>query len=116
MGLGYSYNLKDTVQFFRLYKGLTEQWDEMFPKKIYRLDYELLTTQQEIQTKALINWLNLPWEDACLYPEKNARIVDTVSQQQVREKIYKDSSLGWQSFADDIRNNIASQDRQLFFT
>ena len=116
IGLGYSYNLKDTVQFFRLYKGLMERWDEMFPKKIYRLDYELLTTQQEIQTKALINWLNLPWEDACLYPEKNARIVDTVSQQQVREKIYKGSSLGWQSFADDIRSNIASQDRQLFFT
>ena len=113
-GLGYSYNLKDTVQFFGLYKDLMEQWDEMFPQKIYRLDYELLTTQQEIQTKALINWLNLSWEDACLFPEKNVRIVDTVSQQQVREKVYKGSSLGWHSFAKDIRNNIAPQDRQLF--
>ena len=72
----------------------------MFKKQnIYHLNYEQLTAAQNIETRRLIKYLGLEWEDACLSPENNKRIVRTASQQQVRKKIYKGSSETWRKFA-----------------
>ena len=56
------------------------------------LNYETLTTNQEIETRQLIEHLNLNWEDACLSPHLNKRSVRTASEQQVRQKVYQGSS------------------------
>ena len=81
----------------------------MFHQKNYKLENELLITQQEIQTKALIDWLGLQWENVCLFPEKNMRMVDTPSQQQVREKLYSGSSLSRKNFPSDIKKSISER-------
>ena len=97
-GLGYSYTLNDTVAFFKLYKNLMKFWDQHYGSKIYHLDYDRLTIDQEIETKKLIDHLELGWEDACLLPQDNKRSVRTASQQQVREKVYGGSSQAWRKF------------------
>ena len=66
--------------------------------KIYNLNYEKLTTDQENQTRELIKYLKLDWEDICLSPQDNSRSVRTASQQQVRQKIYQGSSEGWRKY------------------
>ena len=96
--LGYSYNLSDVVHYFRMYEDLMSFWDEHFPGKIYHLDYEQLTTYQEGETKKLIQYLGIDWEDVCLFPEKNKRHVKTASSMQVRKKVYKGSSEKWKMF------------------
>ena len=68
------------------------------PRKIYHLDYEQLTIDQQSETKKLIQYLGIDWEDACLFPEKNKRYVKTASSAQVREKVYKGSSEEWKKF------------------
>ena len=73
-------------------------WIKEFGNKIYNLNYETLTTDQEGETKKLINYLGLQWEDACLTPEKNKRIVKTASSKQIRQKVYKGSSQKWKKF------------------
>ena len=97
-GLGYSYTLNDTVAFFKLYKNLMKFWDQHYGSKIYHLDYDRLTIDQEIETKKLIDHLEIGWEDACLLPQDNKRSVRTASQQQVREKVYGGSSQAWRKF------------------
>ena len=97
-GLGYSYTLNDTVAFFKLYKDLMKFWDQHYGSKIYHLDYDRLTIDQEIETKKLIDHLEIGWEDACLLPQDNKRSVRTASQQQVREKVYGGSSQAWRKF------------------
>ena len=42
--------------------------------------------------------LELNWEEACLSPQKNKRIVRTASQQQIRKKVYKGSSKIWHKY------------------
>ena len=66
--------------------------------KIYNLDYEKLTTEQENETRKLINHLGLNWEKACLSPHKNKRNVRTASQQQVKQKLYQGSSEVWRKY------------------
>jgi len=96
--LGYSYNLTDLVHYYRMYQELMLFWGERYPGKIYHLDYEQLTTDQESETKKLIQYLGIDWEDTCLFPEKNKRYVKTASSMQVRKKVYKGSSEEWKKF------------------
>ena len=97
-GLGYSYDLVDVVHYYKMYEELMLYWDEQYPGKIYHLDYEQLTTDQESATKKLIQYLGVNWEDACLYPEENTRSVKTASNVKIRKKVYKGSSEEWKKF------------------
>jgi hypothetical protein len=96
--LGYCYNLKDVVSYYELYKDLMKLWQSYYSDRIYNLNYEKLTTAQGDQTRELIKHLELDWEKACLSPHKNKRSVRTASQQQVRQKVYKDSSKEWRKY------------------
>ena len=73
-------------------------WQSHYYNRIYHLNYEDLTTDQENQTRKLIKYLELNWEEACLSPEKNKRSVRTASKQQVRKKVYKGSSNAWHKY------------------
>ena len=94
-GLGYCYDLSDLSIFYRLYMDLMNFWQTAYGSQIYTLDYDKLTTDQDVETERLIEHLGLEWEDACLSPQRNKRSVRTASQQQVRQKIYQDSSKDW---------------------
>jgi tetratricopeptide (TPR) repeat protein len=97
-GLGYSYNLSDTIRYYGLYKELMQFWSQSYGDRIYNLDYDKLTEDQEPETRRLIERLGLKWEDACLAPQNNKRSVRTASQQQVRQKVYKGSSQAWRKY------------------
>jgi hypothetical protein len=97
-GLGYCYDLKDVVEYYNLYRDLMKLWQSQYGDRIYNLNYESLTTDQENQTRKLIKYLDLNWEDACLSPHKNKRRVTTASQQQVRQKVYQGSSEAWRKY------------------
>ena len=97
-GLGYSYDLADTVKYYNLYLKLMHFWYQSYSDRIYNLDYDKLTEDQELETRSLIDYLGLDWQEPCLAPQKNKRFVKTASQQQVREKVYKGSSQHWRKY------------------
>ncbi|PQM62387.1 MAG: hypothetical protein CML47_00895, partial [Rhodobacteraceae bacterium] len=97
-GINYSFNLDDIVDYYSLYEDLMMFWNQYYKERIYHLDYELLTHNQNSATRDLINHLGLNWEDRCLYPERNNRSVRTASQQQVRSKVYRGSSDDWKKY------------------
>ena len=97
-GLGYSYNLSDTVRYYGLYTEIMHFWGQSYSDRIYNLDYDKLTEDQELETRSLIEYLELNWQDTCLTPQKNKRSVKTASQQQVRQKVYKGSSQAWRKY------------------
>ena len=94
-GLGYCYSIEDTVTYHGLYKNLMEHWRKVFDKRIYDLDYELLVQNQENETRKVIDYLELNWDERCLSPHENNNNVATGSSIQVREKVYKGSSKQW---------------------
>jgi tetratricopeptide (TPR) repeat protein len=96
--LGYCYDLKDVVEYYNLYKDLMRFWQSQYGERIYHLNYESLTTDQENETRKLIKYLGLNWQQTCLSPQKNKRSVRTASQQQVRQKVYQGSSEAWRKY------------------
>ncbi len=96
--LGYCYDLKDVVDYHNLYKDLMRFWQSQYGERIYHLNYESLTTDQENETRKLIKYLGLNWQQTCLSPQENKRSVRTASQQQVRQKVYQGSSEAWRKY------------------
>ena len=92
---GYSYNLDDLAGFYGLYSDLMDFWHQLFPGKIYDICYEDLTTNQEEETRKLLQYCELDWDENCLNFHKNNRAVKTASSLQVREKMYQGSSEAW---------------------
>ena len=74
-------------------------WSQSYSDRIYHMDYDKLTEDQEPETRRLVDYLELNWEEACLAPQNNKRAVKTASQQQVRQKVYKGSSQAWRKYA-----------------
>lgn len=96
--LSYSYDLDDIIKYYILYQNLMNFWSKYIPNKIYDFDYEMLITNPENETRNLINYIGLNWEEACLSPQDNKRIIDTNSNIKIREKIYEGSSQQWKKY------------------
>lgn len=96
--LGYCFELEDILHYYELYRDLMAHWQKLFAQRIYQLDYEMLTINQEDETRKLIQYLDLNWEGKCLSPQENLRSVATASNMQVREKVYRGSSQQWKKY------------------
>ena len=110
--LSYSYSIDDIIKYYELYEDLMNFWKKLFSDRIYEVDYESLTNNHENEIKKLIKYLDLDWEDGCLSPEKNKRVVTTASNKQIRNKIFKGSSQKWKNYKpflngilDNLENN-----------
>ncbi|MDA9798054.1 sulfotransferase [Luminiphilus sp.] len=96
--IGYCYAIDDVLSYYKLYENLMEFWAKRLSKRIYNLDYELLTVNQESETRQLIEYLGLDWDENCLSPQNNTRSVATASTLQVRQKVYQGSSEQWKKY------------------
>ena len=73
-------------------------WDDTLGNRIYHLEYEMLTVNQEEETRKLIEYLDIGWDANCLSPQTNKRAISTASNFQVREKVYQGSSEKWKVY------------------
>ena len=94
----YSCNLNDIGEFYRLYIDLMQFWQEKFPERTYDLNYEQLTLNQESETRNLLDYCGLEWEDTCMEFHKNSREVRTASWAQVKRPMYQGSSEAWKKY------------------
>jgi len=94
-GNEYSYNLKDLANYYLLYQDLMDFWYQLFPNNIYDISYEELTINQEEETRKVLKFCELDWDEDCLNFHNNGRAVKTTSTFQVRQKIYQGSSEAW---------------------
>ena len=97
--LSFCYNLQNLGNYFNLYKNLMSFWHNSFPDEIYDLSYENLIKNQDEETKKLIKFCNLNWEEACLLPHKNKKKVATASLAQIRKPVYKTSINKWENYS-----------------
>ena len=97
-GNGFIYDLEDLVAFYDLYLDLMGHWNDLFPDRIFTLNYEKLTENQESETRRLLEYCGLEFEQACLDFHQSDRAVQTASAMQVRQKIYQGSSEAWKRF------------------
>ena len=94
----YAYNLKEIGEFYTLYQDLMDHWNSIFPGEIYNLNYEDVISNIEEETKNILNYCDLTYEENCLEFYNNKRPVMTASTHQVRKKLYNSSVGRWKNF------------------
>ena len=97
-GNAYAYGLQDLVEYHALYEDLMSFWRERHADRIYDLCYEDLTRDQEQETRKLLAFCDLDWQEQCLDFHKTRRAVKTISASQVRRKMYQGSSDAWKQY------------------
>lgn len=91
-------SLTDLGDFYVLYRNMINLWDQLLPGFVYTIQYESLVRNPEVESRNLIKFCGLPWDDACLSPHKNTRSVMTLSQGQVRKPIYSSGIGKWKRY------------------
>lgn len=95
----YAYDRSDLVFYYRQYQRLMTHWREVLPSdRFIDVDYERLIVDTEATARQLIAFCGLPWDDACLSPERNERAVKTASAWQVRQPVYATSVERWRRY------------------
>jgi tetratricopeptide (TPR) repeat protein len=98
-GLAFPTGGPKLVAYFRSYQRLTDHWRRVLPAdRFIEVEYEELTREPEPVIRRIIAGCGLPWEDACLRPERNPRAVKTPSKWQTRQPIYRDSVERWRRY------------------
>ena len=98
-GQGFSYDMTDLARYYRDYVGLMDHFDQVAPSFIHRIYYEQMVAEQELQTRRLLGYLGLPFEQSCLDFWQNDRAVRTASSEQVRQPMFSDAVDHWRNFA-----------------
>jgi tetratricopeptide (TPR) repeat protein len=87
------------VAYFRSYQRLTDHWRRVLPTdRFIEVEYEDLTREPEPVIRRIIAGCGLAWDDACLRPERNPRLVKTPSKWQTRQPIYRHSVERWRRY------------------
>ncbi|MGH8173885.1 MAG: sulfotransferase [Rhodanobacteraceae bacterium] len=90
--LPFTYNIDELAAYWRDYDRLMTVWQERFPGRILRHDYEAMLDDPEPRIRALLEFCGLPFDAACLRFHEAERDVRTASAAQVRAPLRRDSA------------------------
>lgn len=95
----YAYDFDDTAHFIAGFEHLADHYAQTLPPDRFREQhYEALIADQEGETRALLAFLGLEWDDRCLDFHRNQSPVATASSVQVRRPIYADAVARWRRY------------------
>jgi hypothetical protein len=79
-----------------------DHWRITMPGAMYELNYERLVADQLAETRKLLAFCGLEWQDACAQFQRNPSATTTASASQVRRPIYDSSVAQWRHYATQL--------------
>ena len=98
----FSGDLTHLGRYFRAHERLMAHWHDTLDIPIFKASYEDGVRDIEQYARALIDFLGLEWNDACLRFWETKRDVITASTDQVRRPTYTSSIGRWRKFTDHL--------------
>jgi tetratricopeptide (TPR) repeat protein len=98
----FAYDLEELGDFYIGYRRLMAHWHGVLPGRILDVAYEDVVTAQEATTRRLLEYLELPFEPACLDFQMNPAPTTTASSVQVRQPLYDSSLQQWRNYAEEL--------------
>ncbi len=95
--------LSHIITYYEGYRQQASVIDQKFPGRVYELDYDKLTENQEEETRKLLDFCGLEFDLSCLDFHKTKRGVATASSLQVTKPMYTKSSQSWRKFEENLR-------------
>jgi tetratricopeptide (TPR) repeat protein len=97
-GYPFSYDLGEIGQYYVGYRRLMDHWQCIMPDAIYSVSYEALVADQLNESRKLLQFCGLEWEEACAQFHQNPAASTTASASQVRRPIYDSSVAQWRHY------------------
>nr|WP_284734522.1 tetratricopeptide repeat-containing sulfotransferase family protein [Sphingosinicella terrae] len=97
-GQAFAYSLEEIGAYYRDYVGLMRHFDRAAPGMVHRVIHERLVEHPEGEIAALLDFLGLPFDPACLRFHETERAVRTASSEQVRRPLSRDGLEQWRDY------------------
>jgi tetratricopeptide (TPR) repeat protein len=97
-GQPFTYDLIELGEYYLQYQRLMDHWHEVLPGKVLDVRYEDVVADLDGQVRRILEYCQLPWDDACLGFHKTSRSVKSASSEQVRRPIYSGSVNAWRHY------------------
>ena len=101
-GYPFSYDLSEIGQYYVAYRRLMQHWEAIMPGVMHQVSYEDLVANQLVETRKLLDYCDLNWEEACVAFNQNPEASTTASASQVRRPIYNSSVSQWRHYEQQL--------------
>ncbi len=99
----YTFDLTDTAKFYKAFDDLISHWRSAIPATNFmEVWYEDIVFHQERETRRLLEFCDLSWDEKCLRFHENDAPVSTASSVQVRQPLYSGSIDRWKRYGDAL--------------
>ncbi len=98
----HSYDQREMARHHARYHHLMDVWRQRFPGRFYDISYEATTADLEANVRRLLDFLDLPFEQACVDFHAQDTAVSTASAAQVREPAHTRSVGRWRRYASQL--------------
>ena len=96
-GAAFSYDLATIGRYYRDYLRMMTHFEQVDPGAVHRVVNERLIDDFEPQVRALLDYIGVEFDSACLDFHNNRRAVATPSAEQVRRPINRDGVDQWRA-------------------
>jgi tetratricopeptide (TPR) repeat protein len=98
----FSYDLGEIAHYYAGYRRLMEHWLAAMPGEIYSVSYEALVADQLGESRKLLAFCGLEWQEACGRPHENRAASTTASAAQIRQPVYASALNQWRHYAGQL--------------
>lgn len=104
----YTHDLATLGKYYKLYEAMMRHWERALTLPLLEVRYESLVENQEIESRRLIAFCGLEWDERVLRFHETRRNVATPSFEQVRQPMYKKSVQRWRNYEPHIAPLLAA--------
>jgi tetratricopeptide (TPR) repeat protein len=97
-GQEFTYGLEEIGRYYTDYVDLMAHWHKVLPGKVLHVQHEDVLDDLEGQVRRMLDYLGLPFEEACLDFHNTQRAVRTASSSQVRQPINRKGVGVWRPY------------------
>lgn len=97
-GQEFTYGLEEIGAYYRGYVELMDHWDAVMPGQVLRVIHEDVVSDLDSQVRRILDYCDLPFEQACVDFHKTKREVRTASSEQVRQPINTKGLEQWKAY------------------
>lgn len=101
-GHGWSNDLNSLAVAHKAKDDLMAFWRQSTSIPILDVVYEELVAGPERVIHKMLEFLELPWNEACMAHHRTERVIHTASRDQARQPIYKSSIGRWKKFRSEL--------------
>lgn len=101
---GFSYALDELADYYLAFRRLARHWRSVLPDDAYlEISYDAIVRDQRAESRRLVDFLELPWEEDVLRFHESRAPSATASAVQIRRPLY-DTAVGrWRHHAEALR-------------